>query len=270
MNAPRLDELPTEFPIFPLSGALLLPHGKLPLNVFERRYLAMIEDALSAGRVIGMIQPDELRPATPSGPALYKVGCLGRLSSFSETDDGRVLVTLTGVIRFAVKVELELHRGYRRVRGDLARFRTDLEADPAPPDDIAAEAALIPPGALACLIYTSGTGGAPRNAFYDEKGESKLSATALCLRLARLPLPPDVGRAIVSSKHLDRTGDEVLGGKPVEERAHANGVRLVVAVIEPPIEVVAEGVAKLEARVVHSELALEAVEHVFRKSGTPK
>lgn len=132
MNAPRLDELPTEFPIFPLSGALLLPHGKLPLNVFERRYLAMIEDALSAGRVIGMIQPDELRPATPSGPALYKVGCLGRLSSFSETDDGRVLVTLTGVIRFAVKVELELHRGYRRVRGDLARFRTDLEADPAP------------------------------------------------------------------------------------------------------------------------------------------
>ncbi len=132
MSAPRLDELPTEFPVFPLSGALLLPQGKLPLNVFERRYLAMIEDALSAGRVIGMIQPDELRPATPSGPALYKVGCLGRLSSFSETDDGRVLVTLTGVIRFAVKVELELHRGYRRVRGDLARFRTDLEAGQAP------------------------------------------------------------------------------------------------------------------------------------------
>jgi len=131
-TTPRLDEMPTEFPVFPLSGALLLPHGKLPLNVFERRYLAMIEDALSAGRVIGMIQPDELRPATPSGPALYKVGCLGRLSSFSETDDGRVLVTLTGVIRFAVKVELELHRGYRRVRGDLARFRADLEADPAP------------------------------------------------------------------------------------------------------------------------------------------
>ena len=128
-DAPRLDDLPTEFAIFPLPGALLLPGGKLPLNIFERRYLAMFEDCLAAGRVVGMIQPDELRPATPSGPALYKVGCLGRLSSFSETDDGRVLVTLTGLIRFTIKVELEMRRGYRRVRADLARFRTDLDEE---------------------------------------------------------------------------------------------------------------------------------------------
>lgn len=131
MIPPRLDELPTEFPVFPLPGALLLPGGKLPLNLFERRYLAMAEDALSTGRVIGMIQPDELRPATPSGPALYRVGCLGRLSSFSETDDGRILVTLTGLVRFTVKVELEMRRGYRRVRGDLGRFRVDLEGGAA-------------------------------------------------------------------------------------------------------------------------------------------
>lgn len=124
----RLDDLPTEFPVFPLPGALLLPQGKLPLNVFERRYLAMIEDALASGRVIGMIQTDELRPSTPSGPALYRVGCLGRLSSFSETDDGRYLVTLTGLIRFSVGVELEMKRGYRRVRGDLQRFRADLDS----------------------------------------------------------------------------------------------------------------------------------------------
>lgn len=127
-DAPRLEDLATEFAIFPLPGALLLPGGKLPLNIFERRYLAMFEDSLSEGRVIGMIQPDELRPATPSGPALYKVGCLGRLSSFSETDDGRMLVTLTGLIRFTIKVELEMRRGYRRVRADLARFRADLDA----------------------------------------------------------------------------------------------------------------------------------------------
>jgi len=133
-DALRLDDLPTEFAIFPLPGAMLLPQGKLPLNIFERRYLAMFEDALSSGRVIGMIQPDELRPATPSGPALYKVGCLGRLSSFSETDDGRVLVTLTGLMRFAIKVELEMHRGYRRVRADLARFRADLDEAPAAVD----------------------------------------------------------------------------------------------------------------------------------------
>ncbi len=133
-DALRLDDLPTEFAIFPLPGAMLLPQGKLPLNIFERRYLAMFEDALSSGRVIGMIQPDELRPATPSGPALYKVGCLGRLSSFSETDDGRVLVTLTGLMRFAIKVELEMRRGYRRVRADLARFRDDLDEVPASVD----------------------------------------------------------------------------------------------------------------------------------------
>lgn len=132
-DAPRLAELPTEFAVFPLPGALLLPGGKLPLNIFERRYLALFEDSLSEGRVVGMIQPDELRPATPSGPALYRVGCLSRLSSFSETDDGRLLVTLTGLIRFTVKVELEMRRGYRRVRADLARFSADLdESEPAP------------------------------------------------------------------------------------------------------------------------------------------
>ena len=125
-GAARLRDLPTEFPVFPLAGALLLPQGKLPLNVFEKRYLAMVEDALASGRVIGMVQPDENRPATPSGPALYRIGCLGRLTSFSETDDGRYLVTLTGIVRFVTGVELEMHRGYRRVRADMVRFAGDL------------------------------------------------------------------------------------------------------------------------------------------------
>ena len=134
MPQPGPDKLPTEFPVFPLGGALLLPQGKLPLNIFEPRYRAMVEDALAAGRVIGMVQPDESRPQTPSGPALYKIGCLGRLSSFSETDDGRYLITLTGMVRFAISVELEMQRGYRRVRADLARFRGDLDDKPAAPD----------------------------------------------------------------------------------------------------------------------------------------
>lgn len=131
MPQPVLDPLPTEFPVFPLGGALLLPQGKLPLNIFEPRYRAMVEDALASGRVIGMVQPDENRPQTPSGPALYKVGCLGRLSSFNETDDGRYMITLTGMVRFAISVELEMQRGYRRVRADLARFRDDLDDTPA-------------------------------------------------------------------------------------------------------------------------------------------
>ena len=123
-----LADLPAEFPVFPLGGALLLPGGKLPLNIFEKRYLRMVDDALASGRVIGMIQPDESRRDGPSGPALYRVGCLGRLSSFSETDDGRYLITLTGLIRFGVHVELEVVRGYRRVRADLVRFKADLES----------------------------------------------------------------------------------------------------------------------------------------------
>ena len=123
--------LPTEFPVFPLSGAMLLPGGKLPLNIFEPRYLAMVEDALGAGRMFAMIQPDPQKPAGPSGPGLYRIGCLGRLTSFSETDDGRYLVTLSGLTRFAVAEELDMRRGYRRVRADFARFPADLEPDEA-------------------------------------------------------------------------------------------------------------------------------------------
>lgn len=118
--------LPEEFPVFPLPGALLLPRGRLPLNIFEPRYLAMVEDALAAGRLLGMIQPDRARPATAHGPALYRVGCLGRLSAFSETEDGRYLITLTGVSRFAVAEEMPLRRGYRRVRADFSAYAGDL------------------------------------------------------------------------------------------------------------------------------------------------
>lgn len=122
----RLEDLPAEFPVFPLTGALLLPRGKLPLNIFEARYLAMAMDALAAGRVLGMIQPDPHADAVGGEPGLYRVGCLGRLSSFSETEDGRLLITLTGLIRFKVTAELEPRRGYRRVRGDFSGYLDDL------------------------------------------------------------------------------------------------------------------------------------------------
>src|SRR5580692_10240809 len=110
----RREDLPPEFPLFPLAGALLLPRGRLPLNICEPRYLAMIEDALGAGRMLGMIQPDPQRAGSESEPGLYRVGCLGRLSSFSETDDGRYLITLTGLSRFTVAAEQAMRRGYRR------------------------------------------------------------------------------------------------------------------------------------------------------------
>jgi Lon protease-like protein len=125
---PRLEDLPPDFAVFPLTGALLLPRGKLPLNIFERRYLAMVLDSLATGRMFGMIQPEPHAAATEAvdEPGLYRVGCLGRLSSFSETDDGRLLITLTGLIRFTIDAELAGHHGYRRVRGNFSRYINDL------------------------------------------------------------------------------------------------------------------------------------------------
>jgi Lon protease-like protein len=130
---PRVDDLPDEFPAFPLTGALLLPRGKLPLNIFEARYLAMTDAALAAGRMFAMIQPDASRPPLQGGPQLFSIGCLGRLTSFSETDDGRYLITLFGLIRFNIVDELPIRHGYRRVRGDFSGYRGDLEPPRDPP-----------------------------------------------------------------------------------------------------------------------------------------
>jgi Lon protease-like protein len=135
-SLPRLEELPAEIAVFPLPGALLLPRGRLPLNIFEPRYLAMVSDALANRRVFGMIQPQPGSPPGEAGPGLYQVGCLGRLSSFAETEDGRYLITLTGLVRFRVAAELPMVSGYRRIRADYAPFRNDLDlSQPAPPVD---------------------------------------------------------------------------------------------------------------------------------------
>jgi Lon protease-like protein len=130
---PTFDELPDCLRVFPLAGALLLPGGRLPLNIFEPRYLSMVNDALAVDRLIGMIQPFERNDeggAGAGGPQLYGIGCVGRMVSFSETEDGRYLVTLAGLIRFDVGEELPLKEGFRRVRPLYERFRDDLEVDP--------------------------------------------------------------------------------------------------------------------------------------------
>jgi Lon protease-like protein len=124
---PGFSDLPAVLPIFPLPGALLLPGGKLPLNIFEKRYLAMVRDAMrSESRMIGMIQPREDEAANEP-PAVYSTGCAGRIVAFSETDDGRYLIALNGVARFQVVRELPSAEAYRRVEADFAAFRADLE-----------------------------------------------------------------------------------------------------------------------------------------------
>jgi Lon protease-like protein len=119
--------LPDELPVFPLTGAVLLPQARLPLNVFEPRYLAMIEDALGKGRMIGMIQPTTHDENATAPPPLYSVGCAGRITSFNETEDGRLLIVLTGVCRFHVVTEFPPTKLYRIVRPDWKGYLTDLE-----------------------------------------------------------------------------------------------------------------------------------------------
>lgn len=124
---PVFEELPRELPIFPLTGVLLLPRGKLPLNIFEPRYLNMVNASLGGARMIGMIQPTGANEGDQ--PEVYRTGCAGRLTSFSESEDGRYLITLSGVIRFDFEQELALCDGYRTVVPDWALYRDDLAED---------------------------------------------------------------------------------------------------------------------------------------------
>ncbi len=120
------DELPQVLPVFPLSQALLLPRGQLPLNIFEPRYLAMIDDALRGSRVIGMIQPDPEAQWSSLEPALFSVGCAGRITQLAETGDGRYLITLTGIARFKIVEELAVVTPYRQCRVDFGPFLVDF------------------------------------------------------------------------------------------------------------------------------------------------
>lgn len=119
-------ELPDVLPIFPLAGVLLLPKGELPLNIFEDRYRAMVEHALGTPhRLIGMIQPQD-----DDSNALYQMGCAGRITSFTETEDRHYLITLSGMTRFRIKTELPQMNGYRRVTPDFTAHYADLSECP--------------------------------------------------------------------------------------------------------------------------------------------
>ena len=125
MGPRSIKDLPEVIPIFPLAGVLLLPRGRLPLNIFEPRYLAMVDDAMRGNRIIGMIQPEQPEAAAP--PALYEVGCAG-ITSYDETGDGRFLIALSGISRFRVNAELPVETPYRQCRVDYSSFAGDFTA----------------------------------------------------------------------------------------------------------------------------------------------
>lgn len=124
---PAFPDLPDEMPVFPLSGAVVMPGVQLPLNIFEPRYLSMIQAALATDHMIAMVQPAN----DADEPTLHRIGCAGRITSYSETNDGRIIMVLTGICRFAVAEELSPVDGYRRVRPNWQGFESDYQDDDA-------------------------------------------------------------------------------------------------------------------------------------------
>lgn len=122
----KIGDLPSTIPVFPLDGAVLLPFGELPLRIFEPRYLNMVDDAMAGDRLIGLVQT---RGGGRERPRLERVGCAGRITAYSETGDGKYLITLTGICRFETGEELIVQTPYRQVRPSWAMFETDLTMD---------------------------------------------------------------------------------------------------------------------------------------------
>ena len=126
---PCFSTLPGTLPVFPLEGVLLLPTGRLPLNIFEPRYLRMIDEALAGDRMIGMIQPREPQDhPVPPGTPVFETGCAGRITEFTETPDGRYLIVLTGICRFRIRTELQTDNPYRSVEAEWTPFAKDMDA----------------------------------------------------------------------------------------------------------------------------------------------
>ncbi len=116
--------LPNILPVFPLSNFIFFPKTTVPLNIFEKRYLEMINDSMRSNRMIGMIQPKEQNKQKPS---LYKIGCAGKITSFNETDDGRYLIVLSGISRFKIIEEIQSDKLYRKCKVDFSNFCADQE-----------------------------------------------------------------------------------------------------------------------------------------------
>ena len=120
----KIDHLPNKIPVFPLSNFIIFPRTTVPLNIFEPRYIDMVDDAMKSNRIIGMVQPKKSNQNTP---ILYNIGCAGKITSFNETSDGRYLIVLVGISRFKIVEELENHKLYRECSISFNDFHYDLE-----------------------------------------------------------------------------------------------------------------------------------------------
>ena len=187
----RAADLPQVIPVFPLDGVMLLPRGQLPLNIFEPRYLNMVDDAMAGDRIIGMIQPSGGPRRLPS---LSPVGCAGRITSFAETSDGRYLITLTGCSRFRVQSELPVQTPYRQVRALFAPYEADLVAPPAGEGNLDRENLLE---ALRAYLETRGL-----DIDWDTAETAPPEALVNSLAMA-LPFEPPEKQALLEASDLD-------------------------------------------------------------------
>ena len=192
--------MPAPIPVFPLQGALLLPGTRLPLNIFEPRYLAMIDDALAGHRTVGMIQPKVPEQTVASDhPPLHGIGCAGRIVSFEETGDGRYLIGLRGLCRFDVAEELALHNGYRRVRPDYELWAGDFGA----PEDAAIDREKLG-GALKAYL-------AARQLGADWDAIDKTSTDELISIVAMVcPFSPLEKQALLQSRTLTERAETII------------------------------------------------------------
>ena len=192
--------MPAPIPVFPLQGALLLPGARLPLNIFEPRYLAMIDDALAGHRTIGMIQPKVPEQTVASDhPPLHGMGCAGRIVSFEETGDGRYLIGLRGLCRFDVAEELALHNGYRRVRPNYEPWAGDF----GPPEDAAIDREKLGAALKAYL--------AARQLGADWEAIDKTSTGELISIVAMVcPFSPLEKQALLQSRTLTERAETII------------------------------------------------------------
>ena len=185
----KASELPQVIPVFPLPGSILLARGQLPLNIFEPRYLNMVDDAMAGDRMIGLIQPIG---GMDIQPPLARVGCAGRITSFNETSDGRYLITLTGVCRFAVATEMQVRTPYRQARVDFLPYEADLRA-PDPAEDFDRE-----PFLSALAPYLAGRG---MDIDWDTARAAPQEALVNSLAMA-LPFDPPEKQALLEALTL--------------------------------------------------------------------
>ncbi len=119
-------KLPNEIAVFPLSNFIIFPKATVPLQIFEPRYIDMVNDSMKAEKLIGIVQPKNLNKFENEEPELYEIGCLGKITSFKETEDGRFLIDLKGIIRFKILKELKISKKYRKCEVDYKMYLNDL------------------------------------------------------------------------------------------------------------------------------------------------